>query len=161
MLGIFKLFLTDFEKGVRIMGKKRKIHFEKELLKQILKGQKLTIKKLCEETGLYYETILYAMKTGEIMPDLLETIAEYMDLDFYYLTGESLIPDHYDQGQEKTLYKTGLELFVAWLETIKPLVDEWVMDENKDVMKRSFHSYPWSDFENDFNELSRNINNDD
>lgn len=75
-------------------NKNRKIPFLKSRLKYAVKYRKTTIEKMCEELkkidpyNIPYGTLVSNMHEERIMPDSLNTIAEYLNVSTGYLTGE-------------------------------------------------------------------------
>lgn len=75
-------------------GKERKVSFDSERLKTIMKERHFTRAKLCEAAGLSFDTFNGYMRTGKIMPDALEVICRLLDCSEDYLLGHR----EYDSG---------------------------------------------------------------
>lgn len=68
-------------------GKEKKISFKKERLKEAMKEKRFTRSALCEKVGLSPDTFGGYMRTGKIMPDVLEKICVVLDCDEDYIAG--------------------------------------------------------------------------
>lgn len=69
------------------MYKKRKVQISRTRLKEVLRQNGLNMRKICKALHLNYGTFLYCVEHGEIMPDHLELIAEYLETNTEYFYG--------------------------------------------------------------------------
>lgn len=75
-------------------NKERKITFNKDKLKGILKERKISYSKLSEAVNINEKTFGTAMYTGRIMPDYLEKISELLDISTdYFLRDGEFVPN--------------------------------------------------------------------
>ena len=132
------------------MGKSRKIYFSSKALKKTAKDNGITLQELSEKTGVSYNTLLYCTKQNKIMPDILEALAEYLDVDIRFLTGESHFPGTYSDGKMEKVYHDGSDLFAAWLGTVTPVIFNYAFD---DKSPGSFYEYTLEECEKDFSDI--------
>lgn len=105
--------------------KVRRIPFQPDRVKSILKEKKCTIKKMGQDLstkGFSYDSLKQAMKTKMIMPDYLDLIAEYIDCDQDYLIGfsEERLPfrsDYWHFANEMEQMDICLSAFTEFLKT--------------------------------------------
>ena len=77
-------------------NKERKIVFYPDLLKEQLKENNMTVKELSEKTGISIYTLNQALTQKIIMPDVLETICEFLNVSPKYIRGDLLFKESYD-----------------------------------------------------------------
>ena len=69
------------------MYAKRKVRISRTRLKEVVKQNGLNVRKMCDKLHLNYGTFLYCIEHGEIMPDILELVAGYLNTDMEYFYG--------------------------------------------------------------------------
>ena len=83
------------------MNKTRKIDFLPDRLRDAMKEQRHTRATLCAGAGIAPDTFAGYMRTGRIMPDALEKICQFMDIDAEYLAGLTDINTGYEKNMNE------------------------------------------------------------
>lgn len=100
---------------------KKKIKFDTKRLRSLLKDKKKTHQWLCDGAKIPFGTLRYCLHDGEITPDNLYKIANYLNVGIKYLQGVS--DDKNDlEGNYDHLWMSKLDPFTVWIDSIKESV---------------------------------------